>query len=170
MSEIKFDMKSMTRRLENVERQNRKLKLVGILALVVFGATLFMGLRFQRPVSNLKATSFSLVDNKGKVLAALAPYKTDGLFGFLDGKGKPIIQIGVVAGVPKFVMYGEKNAMIVMSLTKDGRPGIKVYDKEGNTRFALVAEGSGATIKPPPSAMALVDEKGETKWQVSPGP
>ncbi|MCZ6691045.1 MAG: hypothetical protein O7H41_15765 [Planctomycetota bacterium] len=61
---------SVSERLDRLERQNRRLKLVGLSAVVLLGAALVMGQdAAEKPADVIKARSFQVVDPKGKVHA-----------------------------------------------------------------------------------------------------
>lgn len=114
----------VTARMENLERQNRRLH-IGLVALgLVAVAALFFDARpaITQPASatfgTLKAHAFLLTDRNGKTRAAL----------FFQPDGQP-----------KFVLFDAAGKQRVgMALGHNGRPGLGLLDAAGKPRMGMV--------------------------------
>lgn len=66
----KPDLHIIFERLEKLERQNRKLKYAGVVALLCFGALVLMGQTTHKS-STIRAEEFQLVDSHGKLMGRM---------------------------------------------------------------------------------------------------
>jgi hypothetical protein len=92
---------AVTERLDRIERQLRSWKAFGVLALLVAGGMLLMGLAPSGPPT-VAAQRFVVVDGRGK------PYASFGLagegspvMGFTDKNGTTRVMIGILDGQPE---------------------------------------------------------------------
>ena len=88
-------MKTLTRRLERVERENRGLKRAGAVILAVMLALVLMGHVVGEKV--VEAERFVLLDSSGQPRAVLAVAKGGSGLYLYDNKGK--LRAGLVGGV-----------------------------------------------------------------------
>ncbi len=143
MNEVTSD--TLTKRLDRLERENRRLKIAGaflVLALVAVGA---MGQMIPRAVSKVvEAERFVLRDATGKIMAILGT------------------EPGVPA--PKLFLYdqnGKTRAML--SVLADGTPGLALFDQNGKGRAGLLLLASGAP------GLGLHDQNGKNRLLLSVG-
>lgn len=142
-----LDLAAVIARLEKVERQNWRMKVGGILILLVAGAGLLMGQAMPK-VTTVEAEAFIVRDATGKQRAAfhLAP---DGgvALSFFDpaGVGRAALRIDR-EGSPDLTLIDQsaKNRA-VLRVERNGAPGLTLFDQAGNPRATLhvVLDGSG---------------------------
>jgi hypothetical protein len=137
----------LTQRLERLERENRRWKLVGVLGLVGVAAVVLMG---QAPSGNvgrtIEAERFVLRGTSGETLAVLgvqpdpslaaAPSLTPVLI-FYDRHRRARATVGE-KGFGLFDNEGRRRAALAEQLDS---PALTFYDREGNER-AMLAVGS----------------------------
>lgn len=102
-------------RIERIERDNRRTRILGCTALVFLAAFLLLGLAKQKP-RILEAESIILRDEAGQIRARLEVKDDMQGIGLYDKKGN--LRIGV-------------------SLAPDGSPIMCLYDEEGQGRVLL---------------------------------
>ena len=85
------DLAAVVARLDKMERQNRRLKLAGLVLLVLAAAGLLMGQALPKRI--IEAEKFLVKDRQGKVRAKLevGEHDTPSLF-LYDKEGKILIQ------------------------------------------------------------------------------
>ena len=125
-------METLVRRLENVERENRRLKRLGALVLALVASVMLMGHVFTDRV--VEAERFVLVDSGGETRAVLAVAK--GGSGLYLYDANETIRAGLVGGVAD-------------------ETGLRLYDTQGNGRAMLTLK----TDDSPALAFADKDEK-----------
>jgi hypothetical protein len=129
-------------RLEKLERQNRRMKLAGLGAMVIAGAFVLMGQASgPRTPPEVRAKSFVLVDANGETRARL--YMSASAKGpeldLLDAKGNPRVVLGASGtsgGLDLLDAKGNER------LTLDGPPigpALVLSDANGNTRAEMDA-------------------------------
>src|SRR5712691_7980871 len=131
---------AIVRRLERLERESRRWKVVAMLTAVTLGMVLFIGAGKNGETSvpsEIQARAFVLVDRDGTPLARLGllPHGAWGL-GFYD--------------------QGKKSR-IVLSVEGDGSSSLSLFGKDGKGSVLLNANGSGAT------SLRLVDTHWKTR-------
>jgi hypothetical protein len=111
-------------RLEKLERQNRRMKLAGLGAMVIAGAFVLMGQASgPRTPPEVRAKSFVLVDANGETRARL----------YMSASGKG----------PELDLLDAKGNE---RLTLDG-PGLTLYDVNGKLRAVLAAGSNGTALQ-----------------------
>jgi hypothetical protein len=83
----------LSRRLEHLERANRRIKAVAVATACVLVAAVAMAAANPAPKA-LKARSIQLVDSSGHALAVLAESPKGPALSFLDASGNPMLQVG----------------------------------------------------------------------------
>jgi hypothetical protein len=132
-------IETILQRLECLERDNRRWKVLASMVVVICGGFLLLGAAgSRRPhiAEEIRARSFVLVDKHGTVLARLGqlPHGSLGL-GFYDEGRKARLLLGIDA---------------------DGGTSVSVYGKDGRGSAVLMAGQNGAT------SLRLLD----TRWHV----
>ncbi|HSB81872.1 MAG TPA: hypothetical protein VLM91_24085 [Candidatus Methylomirabilis sp.] len=142
-----LDLAAVVTRLEKVERQNWRMKVGGILALLVAGAGLLMGQAMPR-ATTVEAEAFIVRDATGRQRAALHLVPDGGVaLSFFDpaGVGRAALRIDR-EGSPDLTLIDQsaKNRA-VLRVERNGAPGLALFDQAGNPRAALhvVLDGSG---------------------------
>ena len=129
---------AVIRRLERLESESRRWKVVAMLTAVTLGMVLLIGAGSETSVpSELQARAFVLVDRHGTPLARLGllPHGAWGL-GFYD--------------------QGKKSR-IVLSMEGDGSSSLSLFGKDGKGSMLLNASGNGA------ASLRLVDTTWKTR-------
>jgi hypothetical protein len=146
-------------RLEKLERQNRRMKLAGLGAMVIAGAFVLMGQASgPRTPSEVRAKSFVLVDANGETRARL--YMSASANGpeltLLDAKGNERLTLyGPPIGPTLALSDANGEVRAGLAVTSD-RPWLTLYDAKGNPRVVLDANSEGA-------GLALSDANGEVR-------
>lgn len=193
MHESQID--TIIQRIERLERQNRRWKVLVSIIVAVCGSLLLLGAKPQ-VVEEVRARSFVLVDKAGTPLARLGqlPHGSLGL-GFYDKGNKARLLLSVDDdGGASVGLYGKDGrgsaTMMVrkdsstslrlldplwrvrasLSTWPDGSPSLHLTDREGNDRALLTfSERSvmpnGQIVQQPDSSLVLFDAKGAVRWR-----
>ena len=133
-------------RLETVERQNRKIKLFGIVAILVIGSFFIMG---QTTLRNrvIEAEKFVLVDSKGQTRAILKEENGSVSFFLSDAEQKRRIGL-MITSETSGIHFSDSNKTIRASLilAKDGSPVLKFNDKTDNPQLLMVSHLKGPVL------------------------
>ena len=146
----RLDTCDMQNRLLKLEKQNRRLKQVGAVALLVVTVLLIMGEASQK--KTFEADEFILRDNSGNVRARLSMN----------------VPTGAAPGFPaaaQLVLFDEKGKKRVMLDGGSTIPGLSLYDGQERVRATFVetdAFGVGAVL-------VLEDEKGHLQSRLKEG-
>lgn len=112
---------TIEQRLEKLERQNRRMKLAGIGALVIAGAFLLTGQASgPRILPEVRANSFVLVDAQGKPRATLGMYADQPRLALSDTNGTVRAALAVSSGGPVLMMVGTGKAVASLFVESDG--------------------------------------------------
>jgi hypothetical protein len=141
-------METLARRLDRVERENRRLKRTGVVALAVIAAVMLMGQATESKVAKVvEAEKFVLRDAKGEKSADLE-VKSDGSVMLGIGRGPMDGRIVLVAGGeknPTLSIFGKKQkGQVVMFINSEGNPGLLLQGLLGAMAY-LGEEASGST-------------------------
>jgi hypothetical protein len=136
-------------RLEKLERQNRRMKLAGLGAVVIAGAFVLMGQASgPRTLPEVRAKSFVLVDANGETRARLymsAPPERPEL-DLLDAKGNPRVVLdasGTSGGLD--LLDAKGNERLTLYGPPIG-PGLVLTDANQKERVELAASSDGPTL------------------------
>ncbi|OFW41081.1 MAG: hypothetical protein A3J28_15815 [Acidobacteria bacterium RIFCSPLOWO2_12_FULL_60_22] len=183
-----FDLRSLTERLQRLEKQNRKFKQGCILVLVLSTCFLLMG---QSPRSRtVEANEFILKDSNGKMRGVLRVRSNVPEFTLLDDKGGPRISLKANLEEDSSTMYflgANGNVQAVLSGDKSG--GLLSLGILGSHGAVLVAGSNSAglgllsnlsldqqgrtwpgnlgaelSVKSGVPSLALMDTRGKTIW------
>jgi hypothetical protein len=139
MNEKSLDLQALNKRLEKVERQNRILKISGIVLLILFGALISMG----QISANLspKATfvdALAINNNQGQLRFFVACDKEDNTIMAFTDKAKPKMQIGIDKGKPTILLLKQEGSSESLLLTPTE---ISFRDKHGKIVWAATPTG-----------------------------
>ncbi len=174
-------METLARQLDRVEREKRRLKRSGVMALFVIAAVVLMGQATRN--KTVKAEKFVVVDSSGNSRAVLENVVgqgaslvfrgTDGMeqialqsfgdsrgFTLSDKSGNGRAALTLEAdGSIALALYDEKSKSHVKLLAgRDGNPGIVLQDKDKGVRLRLLLYSDGSP------AMVLFDNNGKVIW------
>jgi hypothetical protein len=118
------DWQTMVERLEGVERENRRLKARGVVALIGLAAVLLMGQAVPGR-RDIEAQSFTLLDSTGKSQARL----------------------GMVAGGPALQLFdADGHGRAGISVRQDGTPWLSLFDGSGKGGVTLAVGANQDTV------------------------
>jgi hypothetical protein len=134
-------------RLEKLERQNRRMKLAGLGAVVIAGAFVLMGQASgPRTPPEVRAKSFVLMDANGETRARLYMSAKAPMLELFDANGKPRAGLGVTSDGPELDLYDAKgNPRAEMDAFSDG-PGLDLADANGKVRAQLAVNSDGPIL------------------------
>jgi len=167
---------TLVKRLETLERANRRLQRVALAALLLLTATALIAATDAR---SIEGTSFKLLDAEGKVRILMTA--ASGL-SFLDANGTTRAILGLDGEGPGLVLYGDTSRAI-LNVNHDGPalaftgthgalravfglvhndPGLVLLDGEQRERAQLSVHGAAGAI-------ALLGDDGKPLWQAPGG-
>src|SRR5437016_2139911 len=131
MKELTLD--ALKRRLDGLERENRWMKRIGAVIIMVFAAMLIMGQAGPSKVAKvIEAERVVLRTSRGNVRAMLGVAEDDTtFFRFYDKEGRPRIAISLAA-----------NSDPIFSLAyKDGKPAVVLSEVLNKTGLRILDRG-----------------------------
>ncbi len=142
-------METLTRRLDRVERENRRLKQTGVVALAVIAAVVLMGQAMPSKV--VEAEQFVVRDASGKVHAVLGTVNKRAVsLALIDKNGNPRVVLGVSPDGSSSLSFYDKdvNRRAVLGLRPDDSPDLALLDKDRKlrARLSLNYEGSATLV------------------------
>ncbi len=147
---------ALLERVKRLERQNKQIKLTGIVAVLGMALVLCCGAKDKVP-KEIVTESFHVVDTEGRARAGLYVDQDDNIaLGLFDKNGKPRAVLGVTQKGPQLALH-DKNGKLCASLYVDQEAGLGLFDKNGKPRAILAVDQIG-------SALYLLDENGETEF------
>jgi len=115
-------------RIERLERQNRWMRRVGVLAMVGIAALLFLAQTREKRLPDLKVRSLAVLDEKGRVRASIAPHESGVGFMLSDVNLESRLMLGVW-GTPYMTFWRGKNECLTLAdLKDDGRILLVIHD------------------------------------------
>ena len=174
-------METLARRLDRVERENRRLKQAGVVALAVIAAVVLMGQGTGKVAKVVEAKRFVLLDASGETRAVLTQTKGGSSLYLYDDKGK--LRVGLVSGAADetgLSLYdadGERRAILALkpetspalrfaaqpkkpqaALGVAHVPTVLLFDDGGKPRATLLLSSDGSPV------LAFNDNIGEVIW------
>ena len=132
------EMGAVVVRLEKVEQQNQKLKMVGVVALALAVAGMIMGQAMPKA---------RIVEAEGFVLK--------------DAAGKPRAELAVLKNGLRLALYDENDkARVLLAVDKEEGPGLHLYDENGKDRADLGVGKAGPVL-------ALYDENDKIRAELA---
>lgn len=181
-------MGTLTKRLDRLERENRRFKKAGMATLAVITAVVLMGQATAKKAINIfMSEEFVLRDTSGKIRGVLSvvedePYLTlydkdkkirfavraaaDKVSLVVKGKDqKSGVRLTVAGGSTKLLINDKDgNPRTEIGLKSDGSPFLRLYDKGRKLRAGLGVGGDGSVV------LLLADkEKGHAELTVQRG-
>lgn len=157
MSESK--LRVVIERLERLERQNRRLKLVGAVVLLSVAALVTMGQ--ARPASQaMEAQRFVVKDAHGKPRAILGAF---GDFWGLnlydpDGNARAALNVGANSTSRLGFYDGNGKSRVIVDVTDDGTSTVGFYDRTGKAHAHLRVAPDGSPL------LGFFDKDGKPIW------
>jgi len=145
------DIQALRRRLDILEKANRRMRYLGVAALTL--ATVVLLSAQSRNPRTLEAEHFILKDAKGKMLGGLLATDDGPALEFYDANGTLRVNLSVFHGVPNLTLKDANGTGTAIFADPPSGPGIMLYDRSGNPRAQLDVGKSGPRLY-------LQDEKG----------
>ncbi|MBI4464281.1 MAG: hypothetical protein HY647_06210 [Acidobacteria bacterium] len=145
------ELNDVLKRLEKLERQNRRLKQIGAVALVVIAALVLMGQAFptrtvaaqSSPQRTVEANEFILRDGDGKVRAML----TSSGLNLIDVDGNLRAAVGVTPVGPVLMLQAADQKTRAVLALELGVPILRLYtDDKGGALIAMRPNGPNFTL------------------------
>jgi hypothetical protein len=122
--------------MDKLERQNRRLKLIGTVVMVLAAAVLLMGQASQK--KTVEANEFILKDTTGKTRARLGIGATGPDLAMFDTEGKARASLEVENDTTGTVtLYKDSSGKDVVAHNSYGGGALKMFDREGKARVIL---------------------------------
>ena len=142
------DLTAVVARLARVERQNRRLKIGGILVVVVTSAGLLMGQAMPK-ATTVEAETFLVRDATGKQRAALRMAPEGGVaLSLFDpaGIGRAALRVDR-EGSPDLTLFDSAaKVRALLRVERTGLPGLVFFDEAGKARATLYVESEGSAV------------------------
>jgi len=130
-------------RLEKLERQNRRMRLAGLGALLIAGAFVLMGQASRPRTQTVRAKSFVLVDANGMTRARLHMSAVGLVLSFYDAEGVSRAGLSVMSDGPVLALNDANGKPRVwLSVSSEG-PLFNLFDAKGESRAALSVSSDG---------------------------
>jgi len=143
MSSLTPDWTAVVERLEKLERQNRRLKQAGAVALIIAAAVLLMGQVSQN--RTVEANEFVLKNSNGDVRGRWFMLDDDWpQLRLFDGNGKRRVSLDVIPFGPQLIFHDQNEVARITLDSMDGRDetflssGLIILDPVGNTEASLL--------------------------------
>jgi|HubBroStandDraft_5_1064220.scaffolds.fasta_scaffold219024_2 hypothetical protein len=139
MSELVTDLSVLLSRLESIERENRRLKQIGLVAIVLSTLMLLMG-QAHPANQTVEAEKFILKDSNGIIRARLQLEPGDKpTLSLLDASGFPLVSLG--AGKSPFLSLcqGKCESQVQIGAFHDDVFGLALYGKDRGPMHGLRA-------------------------------
>ena len=160
--DLEYAIMELESRVDRLERENRRLKRLGVTALVVAGLIVGLGQARPRQPEEVRATKFVLVDEGGQQRATLGIENGGPALVLEDTTGRGVVQLQVPKIPDKPSLYlrdPRESARVELAMTMNG-PVLHFTDKTG-TRVRLAANELNAPLA------AIYDEDGKQLFKVS---
>ena len=145
------ELELLKRRIDCLERGNRRLRRFGLFAFLGVGLVFLMGQAGSNIPEVIEAKRFVVKDANGRNLAALGTDR-DGapllVLTNLDGGLGATLEV-TAARRPTLTLYDRAgNSRAIMSVDSEGSPGLSLNDKTGTPRLglAVATQGSGGLV------------------------
>jgi hypothetical protein len=150
------DVQSIMRRLERVERENRRLKSLSLVIAIIVGAVLVMAQApSHRTPRTIEAEQFILKDASGKVRADLSMADNTPVLALLSDKGSPLVNLQG-SDSPALTLSNADSKELLKLLASPDVNSLALYD--GQTARVGVGVWKGD------AGFALYDDTGKLLW------
>jgi hypothetical protein len=141
-------------RIEALERQNRRIRHIGVLLLILAGSVFLMGQ--AKAARTIEATRFILKNVKGKKRAELGLRLDGPELAFYDDKERTLLSIGLLEDGPGLLLWNSEEKKVVSFSSTATGPMLNLSDENGARRLNLSVTNGGP-------AVGLLGATGEAK-------
>lgn len=154
------DLGAITERLERLERQNRRLRLAGVVLLLVGAALATAGVAHPAPPPVLEAQRFLVRDPAGRPRAVLGVVGDASALNLYDraGTGRASLTVDADGGSRLGFFDREGRSRVALDLAGDGTAMVGFYDRNGRAHAQLRVAPDG-TI-----GLGFFDREGRPIW------
>jgi hypothetical protein len=154
-------MNLLARRLDRLERENRRLKRVGSAVLIGLAILALMGQATPARVQKLvEAERFVLRDTNGKLRATLSMEDGSPSLSLHDEVLRFRAVLGVAGGSPALELLDQAQTIRATLIALDGAPVLTLNDQAGKHRAMLSVADSGGS-----PALEFFDQAGKVIWK-----
>ena len=139
---------AVVNRLEQLEKQNRRFKQVGVLALILLGSVFLMGQ--ASPPRSIEANEFVLKDANGRIRGKWSMNGDSALFTLLDSKGVIrvlLAQDGLLDQAALHLRAANGNQRVTFEVDSKGSPSLFLQSPESNLVYLGQEESGTATLR-----------------------
>jgi hypothetical protein len=140
---MKNEHGAIEERLENLERQNWRMKLTGLAMLVIAGVAVLMGQAPPVLPRTITAAEFVLVDAQGRTRADLEMVEGRPRLALLDEHENPRATLAALAEGSGLELNDANGARRVTLKAYSDGPGLALFDSDGTTRRATLSSDTG---------------------------
>ena len=152
-----FDLPSLVKRVERLERQNRFLKQSGLVGLSLFFGLLLMA-QSSRDSRAVTAERFNLVDRTGTTRAALGMTDIGPALLLVDEKGKTRVSLNSTLAGSSLRLYDAVGEGAAFEISPQSHE-LRLYDRSGQVRAGLMVGDEGP-------GLLLIDEADKLRLSV----
>ena len=144
-TEISMDLHA---RMERLERENKRLKLIGGAVLLLFGVCLMLGFAPADNPQEIKAERFLVIDKDGKTRAVLGMDRNNAALLMSDPTGRRLLSVKFAPdGVSALVFFDSNGTpRLELALTRTG-PVLNCIGEDSELRASLDGAGPSSTLK-----------------------
>jgi hypothetical protein len=147
-------------RLEKLQRQNRRLKGLGLVFLLIVLSGLLLARTLHKPAHTLVVHRLELRDEAGKLCGDWIVKNGATSLRLYDAAGKPRAALGVTGEGPSLWFYDAAGKYRAgLGMFGEG-PSLWFYDAAGNARAGLEVDGEGP-------GLALLDDAGKPRARLT---
>jgi hypothetical protein len=99
------ELETLTRRLDRLERENRRWKILGIAGAAVAAFLMLTGVTVKEPM--IGAEAFTLLGKQGELRAVFAMVKDEPTLALFDSGGRVRAGLSLLENSPQLILYGE---------------------------------------------------------------
>jgi hypothetical protein len=137
------DMATLQQRVDSLEMANRRLRIGGLIALVLLGIGCTLA---QRSPRTLEADRFILRDAKGDIRGGLTVGPNGPALELYDSNRTLRLTLSISKGIPGLTLKDANGTGTVVLADVPSGPGLVLYDRAGNPRAQFDVGTSGPRL------------------------
>ncbi|MFQ5684928.1 MAG: hypothetical protein ACE5HC_16870 [Candidatus Binatia bacterium] len=155
-------LEGLTQRLDRMERENRRWKLLGVSAIAAFATVVLMGQSPTAMVAKvLEAEKFVVRDTNGNNVAELGSIHGSSFLHLTDKDKSGSVSLSALPDGPRRLQLWDKSGPRVQLIaTQDGEARLRLFDMKGIPRASLDVQADGLPI------LRLADKNSKTRAEL----